>query len=291
MRGEGRFKVTTKSREYSTFFTRKQNVSESDPRILEFVANVHKYRLFSVDTENKEHPIMLQLGDLEGNVLVFGDARQIPASLKALIEDVRYPMVQSAIVEDLEMLEKADITAKGWLDSQVVMALIEPENPKKGTDGQSQMLKIDVRKFDWREMRDLKTALRPCEHSMLHAIHDVRVPLLTTFKAAEKNATRLNPQLVPNNDVFPYLWAVVNRCLSVPMKVADHGVPELSSEEIIQSQWDFCERPRKYPKRPHAEKKASRTDAGRKHENAKHRSKQKLRNKLKKAATTANIEN
>jgi hypothetical protein len=124
---------------------------------------------------------------------------------------------------------------------------------------------------------------------------------------------------VPNNDIFPYVMAVVNRCMSVSMKVVDgHGIPTMFTaeenwaatndenvreasdrdinhveemEKIVESQWDFCKRPRIHPKQTAAEKKVCRSEKGRKHENLKNRSKQKLRKKAKAAARAANIEN
>jgi hypothetical protein len=193
--------------------------------------------------------------------------------------------------------------------------VIEPDNPKKGTDGQCEMLRVDVRKYNWQEMMREFNKVEPNDNAMLHAIHDVRIPILTVFKAAEKNAMRMNPQLVPANDIFPYIQMVVNRCLSVSAKVAEHGVPRHLTaeenwatgtnlieatdrdlnhvediEEIKQSQWDFCERPKIHPKRTHAEKWSTRSEEGKKHLNAKNRSKQKLKLKRKKeeAALAAN---
>jgi hypothetical protein len=182
------------------------------------------------------------------------------------------------------------------------------------------MLEIDVRKYDWYSMaRGFQTrrVTDLPEASILHAIHDVRVPLLTVCKAAEINGTRLNPCLVPENDIFPYLWGVVNRCMSVSPRVVAEGLPGRSTvtenwtaaaqvtrgssrdlnlaeemEKIVESQWDFCARPRIHPKQTHAEKKVCRSVEGLKHENKKNRIKQKLRKKRKReeAEAAANIE-
>jgi hypothetical protein len=67
----------------------------------------------SIDTEGKEHPIFLIIGDFMGNVLMFNNGVNCPQELFYFIEDVRIFKVQSNINEGWQVLEKIDITLTG----------------------------------------------------------------------------------------------------------------------------------------------------------------------------------
>jgi len=303
LRGEGRFKVREKTLEYVTIFRKGDAISDSQPQIEAFVRNVKKFRLFAVDTENKDPPIFIQFGDFLGNVIMFTDLNLIPPSVREILENPMYKFIQSNVVEDMKLMENhGGIRALGWLDSQVVLhSFVDPTLTTPGIGGQSAKVGAEVRPFVYGAMNFHRRKLS--DDALYHAVTDVRVPVLQVFKAAELRADVIDPPLGPNDNIFNLIWSVVNRCLSVPTylvvhkwfqsrsvdsqwRVAEenHSSPapydlndKQEIEAIAESDADFVPCPHIYQTR--AEKMTMRSEEGRKRVNQNASRKQKLRKK------------
>jgi len=311
LKGEGRFKVREATFEYVTFFRPGDDISDENPDIHQFVRNVKKFRFFSMDTESKDPPIFLQLGDFLGNVVMFSDVNLVPPSVKEILEDPRYKFIQSNVIEDIRLLEiHGGIQALGWVDSQVVLhSFVDPKSTTPGRVGQAEEVGAQGRPFKWRSMNFHRE--EPTDAALFHAMQDVRVPILSVFKAAELHADSLTPPLGPNDNMFPLIWSVINRVLSVPQylvvhkwfknrpieqqwKIAEenHFAPapyqlndKQELETIAASDWDYVEGHKL--KMCRAEKMSMRSEEGRKRQNKIASAKQRMRKKAAKAAEAA----
>ncbi len=210
-------------------------ITTTIPDVQEVINNIRHYRVMSVDTEGKEHPLFLIIGDFCGNVLMFNNSLNCPQELIEFIEDVRIFKVQSNIKEDWQMLRKVNITMKGTADSQVIFGAFVQPLGKKGTAAQSIAVGADSRPFDKNVMffntkktRYGRTNQRPTNKEWLHAVMDARQPFLTLFKATvlRVQSFALTPTPVkPDDDVFGYLWDCLNRVAGVPIKDFVEGKP------------------------------------------------------------------
>jgi hypothetical protein len=218
-------------KQYSKFFLDigdEKQIACKNPAVVEVIENIKQYRVMSIDTEGKEHPIFLIIGDFMGNVLMFNNALNCPRELIDLIQDVRIFKVQSNINEDWQVLKKIDITISGTADSQVIFGAFVAPLCKKGTAAQSTYIEADSRPFkhssmffNTRNRRYGRTNDWPTDKEWLHAVMDARQPLLTLFLAtvlrAESFAVTPTP-VKEDDDVFGYLWDCLNRVAGVPIE-------------------------------------------------------------------------
>lgn len=234
--GLHRFKIgkptkTDNQEQFSTHFLDikdNKTLTSSVTALKEVIDNIQHYRVMSLDTEGKEHPLFLIVGDFCGNVIMMNNALNCPPELRSMIEDVRIYKVQSNIAEDWEMLKKVGIMMKGTADSQVIFgAFIQPLG-KKGSAAQSVAIGADSRPFKHHCMAFGKDNQRPSKSEWLHAVMDARQPLLTLFKATVMRAKSYDSTMCPvkpDDDVFGILWDCLNRVAGVPIKDFQTGIP------------------------------------------------------------------
>jgi len=227
LEGKHRFVLRVNSLAYVHHFKAVAIGTFIDPSqgpIRSLIENAYKYRILVVDTEQKVNPVFLIVGDFEGNVVLFSDARNIPQELKDVLQDVSVFKLQSDMVEDKTILKEAGIDLLGLADSQVILGtFITPGETALGSGAQSKAVGAMVRPYHPFGMRfDVPN---PNRLSLLHAVSDGRVPLLIAFKAAEMRAAAMTVPIKSDENVFDLIIDVLNRVAAVPRRVVTNGRP------------------------------------------------------------------
>ena len=220
---------------------------EQNEAFRKVLANIEKFRIMSVDTENKEAPIFLIVGDIEGNVLLFSDAKNIPFQFDQALDDVRIYKVQSEISEDYKVMKTINIPLTGTSDSQVIFgSFVCPEvGSKVGTSAQCISLGFpDVSYKDHRRKMNFSKGGKLTSEAKKHATEDARVPFLTLFKAAELHVLAYPVAVPPEGNVFDVLFDVLIKTAGVSHRVLQPGGWPM--QRTIKDNWDVSRHPRKY---------------------------------------------
>ena len=193
---------------------------------------IDKYRIMSLDTENKSGKIFLIVGDIEGNCVFFNDATNVPVELANRLNDVGIYKIQSNIEEDYGVLKNVGLTVTGIADTQSIAASFIDPGGNLGTHNQALLTGHPARPFLFNRM-SFKHRLNRL--SFLHAISDCRQPFLTLFRAVELRALSLPIPLTANDDCYKLIWDTLNRVAGVPLSVAQHGRP---NGQTVDQNWE-----------------------------------------------------
>lgn len=183
------------------------------------VKNAIKYRMISVDTERKDEPIFLIIGDFEGNVLLINNARLIPDELRAVLADVSIFKLQSNVVEDAKILETVGVRLCGLVDSQVIFGAFVKPKSYLGTVRQARECHFEERPYDYKHMNFncvrsrqgdvVEPTQTPNKVSLLHAVSDALQPLITLFTAGVRRVNRMRVGLKPDENIFDILVEIL----------------------------------------------------------------------------------
>ena len=171
----------------------------------QIVSEIKEWKIMAVDTELRVAEqrtigssilLIVQIGSHMGNVMIFRDYREIPQTVKDLLEDWTICKIQSNIIEDIYQLSLIGIRCTGFVDTQLIKAVFingEISGPV-GTDAQVFDSGFRPYPFVINEEKGFKCTFDVSldkslpEYEVLHASQDVRIPFVTLLIAAKRRA-------------------------------------------------------------------------------------------------------
>jgi len=217
--------------------------------VQDFVDYARKSRLISINTEGcqetrkrksgEETPlVMVSLSNLNGRILFFEDAVEMPKAVRDLLTDVSVTKLGSGLGREGEELERIGIKMRGWVCSGSLYRAFCQKEAKTGIEAQCRFLtsfcpptRFPYIKYDWHWAKDLRLGAwgKIPSDCWQHVCMNVQVPLAIVCAAALKFVE--DRKLPDSTLVFPIMWEGLDL---VRMKVPEELV---NISEDPQENW------------------------------------------------------
>ena len=193
--------------------------------------------------QKTEKPLWLAVvvGDIDGDVYLFQNWRDVPGEVRKILSDFRVTKLQSDITKDVLEFDRHGVELTGWADTQILYrAFLNPETTQDGTDAQAEFLGFE--KFPY-----FPKGGRPCRFdtdfinipSKLHSAQDIRVPFAILLRAAIDRAEKLGMEL--DDNILPLCHEAIDLVKSLHLtpegkrkigrKISDNWRPVIRQDE------------------------------------------------------------
>lgn len=192
--------------------------------ILKFIENCKQNKIMSFDTEGQPEAQMLQLGNLNGTVLIFQPKRneitkeydwtKFPTELIQILKDPNIIKIQSDPFRDKMLLNQIGIHVEGLVDLRLVFKITEEyqrDQPKTSMRTITEnLLKATYNELPW-NLEWHRKSIRSNNRALKHIIQDVRVPLLVILKLAQRMKNKNNKNLIQKAQELSIKFVNINQ--------------------------------------------------------------------------------